>query len=343
MLSVPATHRAKKLAIHIGVDARQQVRAMLGRQNLTGFAASQHDCAFGSIGCLGTAVLPTRGNVCFFTGLPINGPDVLGITNSGAAARCFPAYDGAFVGVFWDAQPARLTVVTDCLGMQPLYMRHADGELTLVSETKAIHGDPDLAAWGAVLSIGRPIGGRSLVNGLKRVPPASVLTYDCNTNRLDIRCYWEWPHPTDAWRDYDFLDALERDMRAYAAFDGAGTLLLSGGFDSRLLLFLLRRARIPADALIVAHEDEYGDLDGRYAEATAVLAGIPYRKVRPRPDFFHHRNIWIICARAMRAIRAWICSLPRSPHKSVVPLYGMDSPGSCFVAITNPLAGLPNF
>src|SRR5699024_6658974 len=155
--------------------------------------------------------------------------------------RLFPTYDGAFTGVFWDEQQNVLVVATDCLGMQPLYMRHDDGGLTLASDTKAVPGEPDLAAWGAFLSIGHPIGNRSLVNEVKRVPAASILTDDCSRQRLDIRSYWEWPEPSDAWQRYDFLAALEADVQAYAALGDPGTLLLSGGFDSRLLLFLLKR------------------------------------------------------------------------------------------------------
>src|SRR5699024_6162583 len=119
------------------------------------------------------------------------------------------------------------------------------------------------------LSLGHPIGRRSLVDGWQRVPPASILTWNCASRRLDMHRYWHWPEPSDAWRGYDFLDALERDIHAYAAMGDAGTALLSGGFVSRLLLFLLQRAGIPADALIVAHAREHADADGRLAEAVA--------------------------------------------------------------------------
>lgn len=282
---VPTTHLAKKFAIQFGVDAAHRVDGMLERQNLGNLPASQRTFSSGAIGCLGCG-LPEESNICFFTGTPINGPDIRSLVDANAAVRLLPEYDGAFAGIFWDAQREVLVVATDCLGMQPLYMRHADGELTLVSETKAIGGDPDLAAWGAFISIGHPIGERSLLSGLQRVPPASILTFDCVRRRLDIRRYWQWPEPSDAWRDYDFLESLERDIQGYAGFGNAGTVLLSGGFDSRLLLFLLQRALIPADALIVAHEDEHGDADGRLAEAVARLARVSFRKVHPPINFF---------------------------------------------------------
>lgn len=283
---VPSTHRANKFAIHFGADASRRVRSMLERQNLSGHSVSQRELSSGAIGCLGGAKIPEQGSLLFFTGLPIHGQDIHQIVDTEAAARWLPGYDGAFNGVFWDAQQGVLTVVTDCLGMQPLYMRHTDGELTLASTTAALHGDPDPAAWGAFISMGHPIGERSLMSGLQRAPPASILTWHADQRRLDIRRYWHWPEPSGAWRSYDFLDALERDIRAYAAFGTPGTMLLSGGFDSRLLLFLLGRAGIPTDALIVAHADEYGDADGRLAEAVAKLSGVSHRKVHPPTDFF---------------------------------------------------------
>lgn len=278
----------KKLAIHIGADASARVAAMLDRQNPDGLPTSQRDFPGGAIGCL-SGTLPAHDNLCFFTGIPIKGPDARDFVDAGTAMRLFPEYDGAFAGVFWDADQEILVVATDCLGMQPLYMRDEPGALTFVSDTKAVAGEPDLAAWGAFISIGHPIGERSLMDGLRRVPPASILTYDCKRQRLDVQQYWRWPEASDAWRRYDFLESLDRDVRAYASSHGAGTVLLSGGFDSRLLLFLLKRAGIPVDALSIAHEDEHDDADGRLARAIAERAGVPLRNASPPRDFFSSR------------------------------------------------------
>lgn len=286
MTAIPDSFRAKKLAIHIGARDGCRVDAMLHRQNLAGMDVHRRDLPRGAIGHLGGRPLPAQGNACFFVGLPINGPDPTHIVDAETAKRLFPQYDGAFTGVFWDAQRKALVIATDCLGMQPLCLRHGDNGLTVVSETKAVGGDPDLAAWGAFISIGHPIGDRSLVAGLQRAPPASILTYDPDRNRLEIQRYWHWPEPAGAWQRFDFLDALDFDIRGYLAMGDPGTVLLSGGFDSRLLLLLLRRARIPVDALIVAHDDELGDADGRLAQLVATIADVPSRKARPPAGFF---------------------------------------------------------
>jgi hypothetical protein len=288
MSAMPAPHHARKLAIHIGADASIRVTTMLDRQNPDGLSTSQRDFPGVAIGCLG-GTLPANGNLCFFTGIPIRGPDAEDLVDAETAARLFPQYDGAFAGVFWDANQEILVIAVDCLGMQPLYMRDEPGALTFVSDTKATAGEPDLAAWGAFISIGHPIGERSLMDGLRRVPPASILTYDCKRQRLDVQRYWQWPAASNAWRHYNFLESLDRDIRAYASSGGAGTVLLSGGFDSRLLLFLLKRAGIPVNALSIAHEDEHDDADGRLARAIAERAGVPLRNASPPLDFFSSR------------------------------------------------------
>ncbi|MES1930677.1 asparagine synthase [Salinisphaera dokdonensis CL-ES53] len=278
--------RVKKLAVRLAGGAVKDVEKMLCRQNLTSMPAATRVVDDGFIGCLGAASLPDTGNLLLFSGVPINAPDDRQFTDASAAQRLFPQCDGAFAGIFWDAQNRVLVVATDCLGMQPLYMRHDETGLTLVSETKALEGEPDLAAWGAFISMGHPIGDRSLMHGVTRVPAASLLTYDCRRRELRIECHWHWPEPSDAWREYDFVGALESEVRAYGKVGPPGTLLLSGGFDSRLLLFLLKRAGVPVTALAVAHEDEHGDIDGRLAERVARQAGVALRKVRPAANFF---------------------------------------------------------
>lgn len=275
--------RAKKFAIHFGGGG---VTAMLRRQNLSGMTQSVQEVEGGAIGCLGGEPLLRNGNVFAVVGTPINSPDFSQITDANSARRLLPLCDGAFAAVFWDAQQHVLVVVTDCLGMQPLYMQQTESELRLVSETKAVNGEPDLAAWGAFISIGHPVGNRSLVAGLQRVPPASVLTYDCRDKKLTIRRYWDWPEPSDAWRHYDFSGALEAEIKAYAAHAEPGTLLLSGGFDSRLLLLLLKRAQVPFEALVVSHDDELDNADGWLAERLAEANRVDYSTFWPVPDFF---------------------------------------------------------
>lgn len=286
MSVVPTMNRARKLAIHIPASGPHNLTNLLDRQNCDGNAVCIREIAGGAIGCIGDCALPATGNICVFTGLPIRGSSLEDLTDADAAVRLLPTFDGAFAGVFWDTECRTLIVATDCLGFQPLYIRYEHSNLTLVSDTKAMPGEPDPAAWGAFILSGRPIAARSLVEGLHRVPPASILSFDAENHRLDIRRYWSWPEPSDCWREFDFLDALEQDMRAYAAFGEPGTLLLSGGFDSRLLLFLLKRAGIPATAHTVSHVDEHSDGDGHLAKLVARLADVPHLQTYPLHDFF---------------------------------------------------------
>lgn len=61
---------------------------------------------------------------------------------------------------------------------------------------------------------------------------------------------------------------------------------MSGGYDSRLIACLLKRAEVPVRALTVNHSEELGDADGRLAASFAKHQHIPLDRVTSRSDFF---------------------------------------------------------
>ena len=54
------------------------------------------------------------------------------------AVACLKELDGPFAAVMWHAALRRLTIVTDILGMQPLYFHRQPGMLALASEVRAL-------------------------------------------------------------------------------------------------------------------------------------------------------------------------------------------------------------
>lgn len=275
-----------KIAIDIGGDT---VDRMLSAQEIRPAGRTISRIDGGSIGCLGGAPHRSNGNVLAIAGLPVPAPGH--VTGHADAARLLPQCDGAFAAVFWDAADRKLVVVTDFLGLKPLYIERTPGRLRLASETKAFGRDtPDLSAWGAFLAFGHTIGDRTLVAGVERVPPATVLVYEPATDTLQSHCYWQWPADRHPVHPSDLLDALRRSVAAYAGSGPAGAVLLSGGFDSRLILYLLKDGGLTARALIVGHRDELFDADGRFAKAVAAATRTPYRYARPPADFFSTRQ-----------------------------------------------------
>ncbi|MBN1854037.1 MAG: hypothetical protein JW829_15005 [Pirellulales bacterium] len=267
----------------------------------------------GAIGCVSTSgqaslnqmVRTTNAdNLLTLTGVPIDleGPldarlDQIVHVEYRQAAQLLCELDGAFAGMMWDAQNCKLVVVTDILGVQPLYMAHRDDLLLLSTDLKAMSAsgllkvEMDLAGWGAFISFGHAVGGRTQLNGVKRVAPACALVYDPPTGSLETATHWQWP-TEQANLTLDKLDTgplvelMRQEIRAYCEYTKDSVVLLSGGFDSRFLLALLCKEGLNVPALALAHKDELWDTDGRLAIAVARHLGVPLEIITPPCSFF---------------------------------------------------------
>lgn len=270
-----------KIAVHIG---GKRASSMLARQLRNGPVPEAVHFDFGTIAVAGSTLQESNGDLFVTVGTPLDVPNTLP-SDIGSATHLLKRQNGAFASIYWSAAEKKLLIVTDFLGFKPLYLRRVRGELQIASDTKAWSEEPDLSAWGAFVSFGHVIGDRSLMAGIERVRPATVLVYDPVEDKLTENSYWTWP-TTNPKPDLDALvESLRDSIRAYREY-GAGQLLLSGGFDSRLIAFLLRDTETPVSATCVSHHDELLDADGKIASALARQLRIPLTKFDSPTDFF---------------------------------------------------------
>jgi len=268
--------------------------AMLASMNGRGEAIDVVRLPHLSIAVSGAQLVRYGENLYVTIGTPIGkkgpsdcGPSLAASDSDTARIReHFAEQEGAFASVHWNDRLRKLTVVTDFLGFKPLYMRRVPGGLEIANETKAWNLPPDPAGWGAFVSFGHTIGDGTLLETVERVRPATILEYDLGEDKVVERSYWRWPDPADE-SDIDGLAAaLLESVALYAQYDDPGKLLLSGGYDSRLIGCLLRRVGVAVRALTVRHTEELGDADGRLAASFARRQAIPLEKVTSSPDFF---------------------------------------------------------
>lgn len=209
-----------------------------------------------------------------------------------SARRALTSLDGAFAAFLWDEAAGRLLVVNDFAGFQPLYMRRETGTIAFAPRIDALAGDaPDPTGWGAFVGYGAFVGARTSVAGVTRVAPGQVLEYDAAADRLQAETYWQWPE-VDSRATLETVDTgellarIEQSLFAYDVYGTAPTLLLSGGFESRLLAALLARAGRRPAALTLRNPYEHLEIEGRFASRVARLLDLPHTVRDPDPDFF---------------------------------------------------------
>jgi hypothetical protein len=271
------------------------------------------DLGIGAVGYLTTsdrfsavplARCTPEGNLLFLSGVPIdprgNLADTLATVAKAdyrTAARLLPTLDGAYAAVFWDQRHQKLVVVTDFLGLQPLYTAEIPGSLLLASELRGIAAsgrialDLDPAGWGTFVSFGYFLGSATALNRVRLVEPAAVVTFDAVTGSIDTSTYWRWPEPRrgltiEQVETGPLADFLCRHVEAYAAHAPEGTILLSGGVDSRLILCAMLRTGLRPKALILSYPVEHDDADGRFAAQLARSLGVAHSVATAVPDFY---------------------------------------------------------
>lgn len=159
---------------------------------------------------------------------------------------------GMFALALWDSRRRVLILARDRAGKKPLFYAPSAGGIVFASEMKALFGVPDIdisvneQAVHDYLTYGVVPGEATVYNGIRRVPPASVMTFR-EGGDPDCRGYW-----TPAFTpkcDIDFAGAvdeieatLSEAVRLRLRSDVPVGCFLSGGIDSGLVCALAAKA-----------------------------------------------------------------------------------------------------
>jgi asparagine synthase (glutamine-hydrolysing) len=115
---------------------------------------------------------------------------------------CVDRLNGMFAFAVWDARTRRLFLVRDRYGIKPLYYWFDGRTLVFGSEVKAILAHPAVSARVSIEALNEYFSFQNvftdltLFEGVRLLPPATVLSLTSGDGALRTRCYW----------DYDFRD-----------------------------------------------------------------------------------------------------------------------------------------
>lgn len=211
--------------------------------------------------------------------------------------------NGIFAIAIWDGVQQKMLVINDRLSNQPVYYAHTASGLLFASGVRALLADPALSrqtdrlAIAQFLTFDHALDDRTLLEGVKLLPQASVLTYrqsGLEGERLSIHPYWtlQYAEACPLVNENDLVDELKHLLKQAVARQTGGDVslgvLLSGGLDSRVILGELA-AILPGEQLHTFTWGIPGCDDCRAAKELARVAHTRHHFFELKPDWLLHK------------------------------------------------------
>jgi asparagine synthase (glutamine-hydrolysing) len=157
--------------------------------------------------------------------------------------------NGMFGIALWDSVRRRLILARDRMGIKPVYYARKGAALFFGSEMKAILQAPvdrvvDGQALYTILNLGYTPGERTLLEGIRKLPPSSYLVFENGSVRIET--YWGVP-PLDSGQSEAHIieklgSILEGSIHAQMVADVPVGCFLSGGLDTSVLVAYASKA-----------------------------------------------------------------------------------------------------
>lgn len=205
-------------------------------------------------------------------------------------------FNGMFAIAVWDRDTRRLQLVRDRMGVKPLYYGFAGSAFVYASELKAIRRHPAFEPRvdrGAVqlylrfLYIPAPY---SIYEGIHKVMPGTIVTFDPATRRVETTVYWSARETAlqgvasrfegsedEAARELELL--LRDAVRLRMIADVPLGVFLSGGIDSSLVTALMQaESRTPVRTFTIGFRDASYN-EAPFAKAVAQHLGTEHTEL----------------------------------------------------------------
>ncbi len=210
---------------------------------------------------------------------------------------CARRLRGMFAFAIWDDRLQRLTLVRDRLGIKPLYFAQLAGDLVFGSEVKsllavpAVDGSVDDDALSAYLALRYVPAPLTMFRGVKKLPPASILTWQGGC--VSIQRYWDLidvptldaAPPTEVEAAAELRARIDHVTKLRLMSDVPVGAFLSGGIDSTMITASMLAAEDARGALKTfsvgyAEDDAQSEDELGFARLAASALGTEHRELR---------------------------------------------------------------
>ncbi len=201
--------------------------------------------------------------------------------------KLVPRLRGMFAFAIWDNTRQKLFLVRDRLGVKPLIYANREREIGFASTVSALRAaglahEIDEDAVLEFLEFGYVTDQRSIYRELKKVPPATIVEW--HNGEISQRTYWTLPEIDESHR-ITFDEAVEEAekliieaVRLRLVADVPIGALLSGGIDSTLVCWAMKRLHADVKAFTVGTPDDPAD-ESSQATSIGQKLGIAHQVV----------------------------------------------------------------
>jgi asparagine synthase (glutamine-hydrolysing) len=208
---------------------------------------------------------------------------------------------GMFAFALWDRERRELHLARDRFGEKPLYFGRAGGALLFGSELRALRAHPDCPtevdrdALTQLLRYGYILTPHSILKGVRRVRPATILTWQHATAEPVETEYWSarrmaeegQAHPlaADERELVEMLDdSLRQAVRQQMIADRPVGAFLSGGVDSSTVVALMQaESATPVRTFTIGFREREYD-EAHHAGAVARHLGTEHTEHYVSPE-----------------------------------------------------------
>jgi len=156
---------------------------------------------------------------------------------------------GVFCSVYYEINENILVLITDKLGIRPLYYWESEGliifssAIRIFERLQIVPKIMDLIGVSEMASLGIPLGKRTQYKGIYQTKPAEVIQF--SGKNIIKNKYWAWDQISVKDKPIELLakDSYQKFIKAVAhraKSDKSAISFLSGGMDSRCIVAALR-------------------------------------------------------------------------------------------------------
>ncbi|MCC6682532.1 MAG: asparagine synthase (glutamine-hydrolyzing) [Phycisphaeraceae bacterium] len=210
--------------------------------------------------------------------------------------ECVKLLRGMFAFALWDEKRRRLLIARDRLGQKPLFYARHQGRLLFASEIKSVlAAAPELrkmnrAALDQYLTLRIIASPLTMFEGISKLPPSHMLTYELATDKLEVSRYWQATYEPKWEGDEQQLtkkleEAIIECLRLHMIADVPVGAFMSGGLDSTLVVAMLKAHGLAPDLQTFSVSLPYRDLDeAPYARMVAKKYGTIHHEQEIHPS-----------------------------------------------------------